>query len=248
MVNGGRIPNAQHKSNSFLFPTLKSSDGVLLSTTAPMNSKSFKVIIAGGSIAGLSLALMLERNDIDFVVLEGYKSIAPQVGASIGVLANGLRILDQLDCCQPVLDAAEYPVDKVSFRDGRGKHIWSMEGYEKDMTERLVALVSLHQPGGSEFANHSIRHGYSPVFLDRRMLIEILYNKIQDKSKVLTSQRVQRIEHSDSSVTVHTTSGETFTGDIVIGADGIHSTVRQEMWKEAQRVDPQWIDPSEANG
>ncbi|KAJ5328481.1 hypothetical protein N7452_008871 [Penicillium brevicompactum] len=191
-----------------------------------MNSKSFKVIIAGGSIAGLSLALMLERNGIDFVVLEGYKSIAPQVGASIGVLANGLRILDQLDCCQPVLDAAEYPVDKVSFRDGRGKHIWSMEGYKKDMTER---------------------HGYSPVFLDRRMLIEILYNKIQDKSKVLTSQRVQRIEHSDSSVTVHTASGESFTGDIVIGADGIHSTVRQEMWKEAQRVDPQWIDPSEEN-
>lgn len=80
------------------------------------------------------------------------------------------------------------------------------------------------------------------------MLIEILYNKIQDNSKVLTSQRVQRIETGDSSVTVHTSSGQSFTGDIVIGADGIHSTVRQEMWKEAQRLDSQWIDPSEEDG
>lgn len=109
-----------------------------------MNSKSFKVIISGGSIAGLSLALMLERNGIDFVVLEGYKSIAPQVGASIGVLANGLRILDQLDCYQTVLDAAERPVDKIFYRDGRGKQLLSLEGYEKDMIARLVALPSLH--------------------------------------------------------------------------------------------------------
>ncbi|CAG8112183.1 unnamed protein product [Penicillium olsonii] len=189
-----------------------------------MESKSFKVIIVGGSIAGLSLALMLERNGIDFVVLESYKSIAPQVGASIGVLSNGLRILDQIDCCQPVVDAAEYPVDKVYYRDSRGKLIWSLEDYDEDITER---------------------HGYPAVFLDRRMLIGILYNKIEDKSRVLMSQRVHTIENSGSSVTVHTSTGQKFTGSIVVGADGIHSTVRQEMWKEAQRLDPKWIDPSE---
>jgi 2-polyprenyl-6-methoxyphenol hydroxylase-like FAD-dependent oxidoreductase len=49
-------------------------------------------------------------------------------------------------------------------------------------------------------------------------------------------------------VTVTTTTGRKFTGNIVVGADGIHSTVRQEMWKEAQKIDPSWIDPSEASG
>jgi 2-polyprenyl-6-methoxyphenol hydroxylase-like FAD-dependent oxidoreductase len=107
-----------------------------------METKPFKVIIVGGSISGLSLALMLEKNGIDFVVLEGYKSIAPQVGASIGVLANGLRILDQLDCCQSVLDKAEYSVDKVCFRDSQGKLIWKIEGFDKDVTERFVALCN----------------------------------------------------------------------------------------------------------
>lgn len=106
-----------------------------------MDAKPFKVIIVGGSISGLSLALMLERNGIDFVVLEGYKSIAPQVGASIGVLSNGLRILDQIDCCQAVIDAAEYPVNEVCFRNSQGELIRSLKSYEEGISERYVSPI-----------------------------------------------------------------------------------------------------------
>lgn len=67
----------------------------------------FKVIIVGGSVAGLSLANMLEKFDIDYVLLEAYPTLAPQVGASIGLLPNGLRILDQIGCCEPVLEMTE---------------------------------------------------------------------------------------------------------------------------------------------
>jgi 2-polyprenyl-6-methoxyphenol hydroxylase-like FAD-dependent oxidoreductase len=57
-----------------------------------------KVIIVGGSIAGLSLANMLEQFGIEFVVLEAYKEIAPQVGASIAIYPHFARILDQIGC------------------------------------------------------------------------------------------------------------------------------------------------------
>lgn len=80
------------------------------------------------------------------------------------------------------------------------------------------------------------------------MLIEVLYEKIQDKTKVVTSQRVQTIENGTSGVTITTTSGQTYTGNIVVGADGIHSKVRQEMWKAAEKIDPTWIDPTEKSG
>lgn len=103
-----------------------------------MSSKGMKVIIAGGSIAGLSLALILEKNGIDFLVLEAYKDVAPQVGASIGVLPNGLRILDQLDCFEEVVAQAEYPVEKVYFRDSSGKPFWSFEDFNEKLMERFV--------------------------------------------------------------------------------------------------------------
>lgn len=46
----------------------------------------FKVIIVGGSIAGLTLAHCLSKAGIDYIVLEKRKHIAPQEGASIGIL------------------------------------------------------------------------------------------------------------------------------------------------------------------
>ena len=68
-----------------------------------MSSQDFKVIIAGGSVAGLALANMLERVGIDFLILERHQEIAPEIGASIGIFPHGCRILDQLGCYDEVL-------------------------------------------------------------------------------------------------------------------------------------------------
>jgi 2-polyprenyl-6-methoxyphenol hydroxylase-like FAD-dependent oxidoreductase len=68
------------------------------------SKKNLRVIIVGGSIAGLTLAHSLQRCGIDFVVLEANDDIAPQVGASIGFFANGARVLDQLGVFDDVLE------------------------------------------------------------------------------------------------------------------------------------------------
>jgi len=57
---------------------------------------SFKVIIIGGSVAGLTLANVLERYAIEYTLLEKYRCIAPQLGASLGLLPYGSQVLDQL--------------------------------------------------------------------------------------------------------------------------------------------------------
>jgi FAD dependent monooxygenase len=61
-----------------------------------MDKKSFRVIIVGGSIAGLTLAHCLDRAQIDYVILERRAEVAPQEGASLGIMPNGARILQQL--------------------------------------------------------------------------------------------------------------------------------------------------------
>lgn len=86
------------------------------------------------------------------------------------------------------------------------------------------------------------------MFLDRQMVLQVLYDNIKDKSKVLTNKRVKTIQSEDGGVTAITTDNSVYKGDIVIGADGIHSTVRSEMWKHAHKVRPRWFDQSEKEG
>jgi 2-polyprenyl-6-methoxyphenol hydroxylase-like FAD-dependent oxidoreductase len=61
----------------------------------------------GGSVAGLALANILEQLNIDYLVLEKYGKIFPDLGASIGVFHNGFRVLDQIGCYDAIKDLVE---------------------------------------------------------------------------------------------------------------------------------------------
>ncbi|KAK1472557.1 FAD binding domain-containing protein [Colletotrichum tamarilloi] len=85
-----------------------------------MPSKDFTVLIAGGGIAGLTLANLLERVGINYLILEGYREMAPQVGASIGILPNGSRVLDQIGLYDEIRKLIDEPLYKMSLRDSKG--------------------------------------------------------------------------------------------------------------------------------
>jgi FAD dependent monooxygenase len=61
-----------------------------------MSNRNFKVIIVGGSVAGLTLAHTFSRAGIDYILLESRDTISPQLGASIVIMPNGAMILDQM--------------------------------------------------------------------------------------------------------------------------------------------------------
>ncbi|KAJ3530542.1 hypothetical protein NM208_g9280 [Fusarium decemcellulare] len=185
----------------------------------------FKVVIVGGSVAGLSLANMLQANKIDYVVLEAYPTIAPQVGASLGLLPHGNRILDQLGVFDEVL-ALSTPIDTFTFRDDTGHPIAACHGVSRSFNQR---------------------HGFPIIFLDRQMVLQILYDKIQDKSKVMTGRKVTKVELGDNEAVAITADGSRYRGDIIIGADGVHSTVRGQMWKLADKLNKGLFETSEAD-
>lgn len=97
--------------------------------------KPFMVVIVGGSIAGLSLASMLQANNIDYVVLETYTDIAPQVGASIGLLPHGNRILDQLGALDRLMTLS-IPIDNFTFRNDSGNPIAACHDVNHSFTQR----------------------------------------------------------------------------------------------------------------
>jgi FAD dependent monooxygenase len=83
-----------------------------------------------------------------------------------------------------------------------------------------------------------IRMGYTSGICERRRFLRSLYDQLEDQTKIHLNKRVQRIEHSEDSVTVMCADGSEFAGHIVIGADGIHSRTRQEMQRFADETGP----------
>lgn len=81
--------------------------------------------------------------------------------------------------------------------------------------------------------------------MDRQVLIRTLYNKLPDKSQVLLNKRAQSITHTDNGVQVTLADNTVEEGDIVIGADGVHSIVRQLMWDHANTLAPNTITAAE---
>ncbi|KAK2777212.1 FAD binding domain protein [Colletotrichum kahawae] len=192
-----------------------------------MSDKPFTVLIAGGGIAGLTLANMLEKIGVNYLILEGYREMAPQVGASIGILPNGCRVLDQIGLYDEIRKLIDGPLYETALRLSEGH------------------LVTNYLNVGGQVRE---RHGYDTVFVDRQMILEVLWRNLKHKDNILVSKKVTKVELEPSRVKVETGDGSSYYGDILIGADGVHSKVRNEMWRLADALEPGYIPASEYKG
>lgn len=76
-------------------------------------------------------------------------------------------------------------------------------------------------------------------------MITILYNNLKRKDKVLTEMRVEEVLKATGNVVIKTKGGQLITGDLLVGADGVHSTVRKEMWRIAKKERPGYFSEDE---
>ena len=77
-------------------------------------------------------------------------------------------------------------------------------------------------------------HFGAPYYTAHRAdLLDVLLGGLGTESFHLGS-RMERFDQDDDSVTIRLADGSTATGDILIGADGIHSTVRGQMFGKEQ--------------
>ncbi|KAH6869793.1 hypothetical protein B0T10DRAFT_593155, partial [Thelonectria olida] len=176
------------------------------------NQTDFRVVIAGGGVAGLTLANALEQAGIDYVLLERRDTIAPQVGASIGILPNGCRILDQLGLLDELFKMT-HPILWMADRDDQGRLVCP----RSDLT------------------------GYDVSWGDRQILLRTLFENIQDKGKILLNKNIVDIEHQPHGVTVRCDDKSSFEGSILAGADGVASKVRGELWKLVEPIQPELV-------
>ena len=169
-------------------------------------------LIIGGGIAGAATALALHKAGISATIHEAYPTGADDIGAFLMIMHNGFDALRAIDAQQPVV-AESFGTTRVEYLNSDGATIAG-------------------RPIGDKLTDAN-----GPRTLKRADL----YRALQDE----WTRRGGVIEHgkrltgastaADGTVTARFADGDTATGDLLIGADGIHSATRAVIDPAAPR-------------
>jgi len=168
-----------------------------------------KVIIAGGGIGGLTLALMLHRRGVDVEIFEQASEVR-EIGVGINTLPAAIRELSEIGLL-PALDMTGIRTHELIYLNRQGQEVWrELRGTD----------------GGHPVPQFSIHRGrFQKVLCDA--VIERL-----GPAAIKTGLRLAGFVQDEGGVTVHMTNGTdglsslTVRGDILVAADGIHSAAR----------------------
>jgi 2-polyprenyl-6-methoxyphenol hydroxylase-like FAD-dependent oxidoreductase len=162
-----------------------------------------KALIIGCGIGGPAIAMALQRAGIDPVVHEAYATPADQVGSFLNVASNGLDALRVLDAHEAVM-AAGVPTPRMVMWSGSGKRLGEVAN-------------GLRLADGTE--SHTIQRAD-------------LYRIVRDEAvargvPVEYGKRLVAVEETGGAVVARFADGTESIGDLLIAADGVHSTTRR---------------------
>ncbi|HET6270895.1 MAG TPA: FAD-dependent oxidoreductase [Arthrobacter sp.] len=170
----------------------------------PEHETSTDVLVIGGGMAGLAGALALRENGADVTLVERAAEFG-EVGAGLQMAPNASRILKRWGLLEKALEIGVRPKHLV-FRD-------AVTGEE--LTRQTL---------GGEFEE---RYGAPYLVIHRSDLHRILLEACQAAGvRLVNNVLVEGVETVDGRGVAHTASGVDYEADVVIGADGLKSTLR----------------------
>jgi 2-polyprenyl-6-methoxyphenol hydroxylase-like FAD-dependent oxidoreductase len=168
-------------------------------------------LIIGGGAAGLSAATLLNVRGINAEIAEINPDLQP-LGSGLTMLGPTLRALQMVD--EDVLERC--------VRHGAGHHVLGFGTADGNIVETLT----LPQPAGPDYPG-----GFGimrPVFWG--LLADMAQ---QAGTRIRLSTTVASIDAREDGVDVELTDGTRGTWDLVVGADGLHSKVRELVFPDA---------------
>lgn len=164
------------------------------------------VLVVGGGIGGLATALTLHRRGIDCRVFEQSPQIR-ELGVGINTLPHAIGELAGLGLLGR-LDAVGLRTYELIYMNRFGQEIW----------RELRGLDA-----GYQVPQFSIHRGALQGVL-RDAVVERL-----GPDAIVTGHRLAGFDQNESGVTAHFADGTVVDADVLVGADGIHSTVRAAL-------------------
>jgi 2-polyprenyl-6-methoxyphenol hydroxylase-like FAD-dependent oxidoreductase len=169
-----------------------------------------EVAIIGSGLAGLALALALHHNKIACTVYES-RPAPLNIGGAIMLSPNGLRILNTLGVYERIR-AKGYSFDHLEFKDTTGK------------------VLEVQEFGGEE------KYGFGGMRIYRRIVIDVLVELLKERNiPVHFGKKFSHIvSESDNGVEWEFTDASRASAGLLVGADGIHSTVRRYLYPDIE--------------
>jgi 5-methylphenazine-1-carboxylate 1-monooxygenase len=184
------------------------------------NSQSTPILIAGGGIGGMALALTLHQIGVPCVVFESVAELQP-LGVGINLQPNAVRELYDLSLGAELLDTIG-----IQARE------WALVGRNgNDVYAEPRGLLA-----GYRWPQYAVHRGQLQMLLYRTVLERL------GPGAVRLGHRVSGYRQRDGGVTaqVQTRDGQTLdvAGRLLVAADGLHSAVRAQMHPQQPPI--QW--------
>ena len=172
-----------------------------------------KILIAGAGPAGLTAALHLQRRGFDVTVFESVTELRP-LGVGLNLLPHAVRELTLLDLDEQ-LAAISIPTAELSYHNKFGQLIW------REPRGRNA---------GYRWPQYSVHRGRLQM-----LLLETAKARLGG-DKIRAGQHLDSFDQDDAGVTarfIDRSTGQAageIRGDVLIGAEGIHSVVRRAFY------------------
>jgi 2-polyprenyl-6-methoxyphenol hydroxylase-like FAD-dependent oxidoreductase len=160
-------------------------------------------LIIGAGIAGPATAMALQKAGIDAVVHEAHPTGADGIGVYLTLGSNGVDALRVLGVDEPVL-AAGFATPAITLRSGNGKRL------------------------GESRTGHTLPDGTTSQTIKRADLYRVLHQKALARGiGIEHGKRLVDAQDTGEGVRAVFGDGSEAVGDLLIGCDGVHSTVRR---------------------
>jgi salicylate hydroxylase len=164
-----------------------------------MSKRPLRVAIVGGGIGGVAAANALLQHDMDVRVYEQASALT-EVGAGVALQPNGIRMLRRLGLGDEVVRSGARWLDP-QFRRSDGSYVAPM------WPAQLAGQIEFYG-------------------MHRADLLAMLVDRLPGDI-VKTAHRCIDLEQNDEQAVITFSNGVRATADVVIAADGIHSTLQQ---------------------